>query len=246
MSENHNRQSVRLKGYDYTQPGAYFLTICLKDKVCQMATGSGESLRLNDIGKIAKKFWKSIPEHYPSVRIDTCVSMPDHMHGILWINEPNDGQCMDAPMGMNDSTGVDCLGVQFRCRGVQLNAPTMIAPAIIDNAIQSKSEYFRALSPRGCSLSVIIRNFKASVRKWCKDNNYSMFMWQRNFYERIIRNTEELEAIRNYIRNNPDALHKKMEEVSRRGVQSNALTSNALTSNASSSNAPTENARVTQ
>jgi putative transposase len=207
--EVHHRRSVRLVGFNYSRPGYYFVTICLNDVRCLLS--NYKSLQLTPIGEIAKRYWMEIPRHYPKIELDEFVIMPDHVHGILKICDGNR----------------DCRrGVQFKnetnpnCRGVQLNAPTdgnnpntptttgnnfntdtVTTPGI--TVTNPQSEYFSKLSPMGCSLSVIIRNYKSTVKRWCNENGFLIFKWQRSFHDRIIRDEKSLFHIRQYIRNNP-------------------------------------------
>ena len=84
-TEPHKRQSIRLKDYDYSQAGVYFLTICVKDKQCFFGEIINDEMVFNDIGKIAEKFWRDIPVHYPNIELDEFIIMPNHIHGILVI-----------------------------------------------------------------------------------------------------------------------------------------------------------------
>ena len=79
----HHRRSIRLPGYNYAQPGYYFITICLLDVRCILATWGAGKMQLTQIGKIAQQYWQEIPEHYPDASVDEFVIMPDHVHGIL-------------------------------------------------------------------------------------------------------------------------------------------------------------------
>jgi REP element-mobilizing transposase RayT len=84
------RRSTRLKGYDYSQPGAYFVTMCTRNK----------ELFFDDIclSKIAEECWSEIPKHFPNVDTDVYVVMPNHLHGIIWIsNESRTGVQLNAP-----------------------------------------------------------------------------------------------------------------------------------------------------
>ncbi len=227
--ELHHRRSVRLVGFDYSRPGYYFVTICLNDVRCMLATNN-KSLQLTPIGKIAKRYWMEIPHHYPKIALDEFVIMPDHVHGILkicvmdgvrhrgiqcrgvqFVNDINPN-CRGVQF--DNESNPNCRGVQFdnesnpNCRGVQLNAPTTgnntNIPAIAGNTVTNpQSEYFSKLSPMGCSLPVIIRNYKSTVKRWCNENGFQKFKWQRSFHDRIIRDETALFRIRQYIRNNP-------------------------------------------
>jgi putative transposase len=83
----HHRRSIRLKEYNYTQPGAYFITLCTKARQCLFGDIIKGEMRLNYLGCIASNCWLAIPEHFPHVELDTFVVMPNHLHGILIIND---------------------------------------------------------------------------------------------------------------------------------------------------------------
>jgi len=83
----HHRRSIRLKEYDYTQPGAYFVTLCTKARQCLFGDVVKGEMRLNYLGHIAFNCWQAIPEHFPHVELDTFVLMPNHLHGILLITD---------------------------------------------------------------------------------------------------------------------------------------------------------------
>jgi putative transposase len=89
----HHRRSIRLKGYDYTQPGAYFVTLCHHERMPLFGEIVNGEMRLNDIGRVAERCWLDIPSDFPHVALDAFVIMPNHVHGILWIIEspPNGG-----------------------------------------------------------------------------------------------------------------------------------------------------------
>ena len=83
----HHRRSVRLKGYDYAKAGAYFVTICTHDKECLFGYVENDEMVLNDKGKIAYNEWLRTPTLRPNVSLDVFEIMPNHMHGIIIINE---------------------------------------------------------------------------------------------------------------------------------------------------------------
>lgn len=78
-------QSSRLQGYDYSQNGMYFITICAKDREEFLGSIIGEKMALSDIGKIANEYWQEIPNHFPFVNLDEYIVMPNHIHMILEI-----------------------------------------------------------------------------------------------------------------------------------------------------------------
>ena len=86
----HNRKSIRLKEYDYSRPGEYFITICTYDKKCVFGEVIEEKIKLSPIGEIAKKCWEEIPEYFPKVKLDEYVIMPNHVHGVIIITDGRD------------------------------------------------------------------------------------------------------------------------------------------------------------
>ena len=159
------RQSIRLKDYDYAQPGAYFVTICTHDRRCLWGSVQAGKASLSGLGQIVAECWKDIPTHFPPVGVDIYCVMPNHLHGILMFSET--------------------------CRGTTCRAPT--------------GETERFSQPVSGSLPTVIRTFKAAVTKHVRRmTRISDFrVWQRGYYERVIRDERELELAREYIANNP-------------------------------------------
>jgi hypothetical protein len=83
--DKHHRRSIRLNGYDYAQPGAYFATICNRERESLLGHVVNGEMRLNDAGEIARRCWEDIPHHFPLVELDAFVVMPNHVHGIILI-----------------------------------------------------------------------------------------------------------------------------------------------------------------
>ena len=162
-----NRRSIRLKEYDYSQDGYYYVTICTRNRECWFGDIVNGEMKLSDIGKIVEQYWIEITKHFDNTLLDVFVMMPNHLHGIVVIEN-----------SFKDRDRVN------RCRGVACNAPTNV-------------------SPKPKSLPTIIRSFKSAVTNWCNRHNFSYFQWQRNYYEHIIRNENELNKIQEYIINNP-------------------------------------------
>ena len=84
--ERHQRRSIRLRGYDYSAAGAYFLTICARDRVCLFGDVVGDEMRPNEFGGIVAMCWEAIPRHFETVALDAWVLMPNHLHGIIVIH----------------------------------------------------------------------------------------------------------------------------------------------------------------
>ncbi len=83
--EKHHRRSIRLQGYDYTQPGAYFVTICTQARACLFGAVADGEMQLNNSGQIAQAAWDTLPARFPSIRLDVVVVMPNHVHGIIMV-----------------------------------------------------------------------------------------------------------------------------------------------------------------
>lgn len=85
--QKHHRRSIRLQGYDYSQAGAYFVTIVAWQRECLFGEIVGGEMKLNRYGEIIQKWWNEIPVHFPNVEIGAFIIMPNHVHGILIITE---------------------------------------------------------------------------------------------------------------------------------------------------------------
>ena len=175
--EKHHRRSIRLQGYDYSQPGWYFVTIVTHDRGCLFGEIAGGEMLLNDMGFIVRDEWIKTAEIRPEIWLDEFIIMPNHIHGIIVIVDDN----------RRDETRPG--GGDRRCRGDRRVAPT---------------------GPKPKSIGSIMAGFKSAVTK--RANEYrgtpGHKLWQRNYWEHIIRNDTELYRIRNYIITNPQNWHK--------------------------------------
>jgi REP element-mobilizing transposase RayT len=82
-----HRRSIRLRGHDYTQPGAYYVTLPTQAHACIFGRVVDDEMQLNALREIARDCWLEIPDHVPGVRLDAWIVMPNHLHGILWLDE---------------------------------------------------------------------------------------------------------------------------------------------------------------
>lgn len=175
MENQRVRKNIRLAGYDYASSGAYFVTICTKNREDLFGEIKNGEMVLNAIGKIVNKWWKKLPTKFENIRIDECCIMPNHFHGIVWTVGVD--PCVD-PVPVCDDTNRETgtLG-----QGGHTGPPL---PRIVQwFKSMSTNEYFRYKN---------------------QDNlSYGSVLWQRNYYERIIRNDTELSTVRKYIAENP-------------------------------------------
>jgi putative transposase len=167
----HHRRSIRLKGYDYSQDGAYFITVCAYKKECIFEPAV--------VASIIEKQWRNLPGRFSGIELDEFVIMPNHIHCILWIHV---GATLAVARHAGDQNPIDRDNEKRNERAGASPAPT---------------------------LGNVVGAFKSMVSteylKWINQNNSgcSGLLWQRNYYEHVIRNEDELNRIRQYIRSNP-------------------------------------------
>jgi putative transposase len=201
----HHRRSIRLKGYDYSQAGLYFITICIQDRKCLFGKIVGvenfqPKIVLNDAGKIAGECWLEIPKHFTNAVLHEHIVMPNHVHGIVELNKigsPNVGAENFLPLrSHNDS--VTSVGVQ---NFEPLRSPNESFSLIGVQNFEPLRNEFQKIIPH--SIGSIVRGFKTGVTKWFRNNTEIEKIWQRNYYEHIIRNEQSYQQIADYIINNP-------------------------------------------
>jgi putative transposase len=83
----HHRRSIRLQGYNYSRAGAYFITVCTRNRRCLFGDIADGKMQLNDAGRMVLQCWQNIPGHFPHVALDAFVVMPNHLHGIMVITD---------------------------------------------------------------------------------------------------------------------------------------------------------------
>jgi REP element-mobilizing transposase RayT len=158
MQMKKQRKSIRLKNYDYSQSGFYYVTICSQNRQCLFGDVVNGKMVVNEFGQIINDVFKSLPKHH-RVNLDVYQIMPNHIHFILIIPY---------------------------CRGFARKTPTF------GNVTSG-------------SLPCVIRAFKSETTKQIRQfiNNPELIVWQRNYYEHIIRNETDLNKICEYIKINP-------------------------------------------
>jgi len=190
------RRSIRLEGYDYFRNGLYFVTIDLESKK-NLFWKEINKFELNEIGMLAEKCWLDLEMRF-NIKLDEYVIMPNHIHGILRINRAT----TRVARTLNSNVGAGFMPA----RNININHAKNIANELNSNV-------GAGFMPARNNLGNIIGVFK-SIFVWeyiqnVKNQNWPRFfkrLWQRNYYERIIRNEKEYLAIKNYIRNNPNKL----------------------------------------
>ncbi len=238
----HHRRSIRLKGYDYSQEGLYFITICVQNRKCLFGEIDNGEMILNIFGQIAAEEWENSENIRNNLRIHEYIIMPNHIHGIIEIlfkkdknkesdnkEEDNKGRDIrEEDLRGRDIKEEDLKGEDIKERDISTGelqfaptptAPTPTAPTAPTNKFQSPSQ----------TIGSIIRGFKIATIKKIKDyienseqlkklneseksrnpseikeiQSLDFKIWQRNYYEIIIRDDRALQNISNYIINNP-------------------------------------------
>ncbi len=193
MSEKYKNKyrikSARLANWDYRNNGIYFLTICTKDREHFFGDIEKAEMKLNPIGELAHKYWNEIPKHFSFVKLGEFVIMPNHVHGILIIEQ---NQNFD---NVTNSNVVETLQCNVSTR--QCNVPTHQC-----NVPTDKSKKMASISPKPGSISTIIRSYKSVVTKNAR-KLHADFGWQSRFHDHIVRNKKSFHNISNYIINNP-------------------------------------------
>lgn len=175
----HHRRSIRIAGYDYSQDGWYFITICTQNRKYMFGEIMKDQMRLNDAGLMVKTLWQKLANKFPTVQTDEHIIMPNHFHGIINI-------AVGAILcGRPDPDVADCILAQSQNN---LGQPHRIAPTLGDIVnwlkTMTTNQYIQGV----------------------KQNAWPAFpgrLWQRNYYEHIIRNETELNRFRHYIADNP-------------------------------------------
>ena len=214
---NHHRRSIRLKGYDYSQEGLYFITLCTQNRANLFGKIENKEMSLNDAGRIANECWLNIPNHFPNVILHEFIIMPNHVHGIIELVGANNyspdkiSQEFNSPennlpenqltkIGNNHLNGVgnDLNEIGAKNDGVGNHGAKNVS---INHGAKNVSP-LRGHSPSK-TIGSIVRGYKIGVTNWFRYNGNSEKIWQRNYWEHIIRDEQSCHRIAEYIINNP-------------------------------------------
>jgi putative transposase len=162
-NQKPQRRSLRLKEFDYSQEGAYFITVCTWNWRCIFGEIMAGEMRLNESGKVVEHEWSETEKVRAQVKLDYYVIMPNHFHGIFFIQNPD--------------------------RATHRVAPTGRKP----------------FGPASGSVGAIMGQFKSKATKRINElwKTSGARVWQRNYYEHVIRDDDDLNRIRQYIIDNP-------------------------------------------
>jgi putative transposase len=183
------RRSIRLKGWSYAQAGAYFITVCVQNRECLLGDVAGDAVVRHESGRLVQSCWEDLRQRFPGLELDAFVVMPNHVHGIIVIDPVGAGFIppTDEDADVGAGLALPDLPGKGEPPGAASGAPT-------DD-----------VAPGGPTLGDIMRAFKSisaiAVNRHLGRRGQPL--WQRNYYEHIIRDEEELNRIRDYIIHNP-------------------------------------------
>ena len=175
----HHRRSIRLKGYNYSQAGLYFITLCVVDRTCMFGNVVEGKMQLNDIGQLVEQEWlNTINIRHDDVRLHNYIVMPNHFHAIIEIRRGES----HSPQSHSPQSHSSQPHSSQTTNGGNIN----------ENKLPQQMK-----SPSK-TIGAIVRGFKGAVSRQL---GYSV--WQRNYYEHIIRTDTSYKNISDYIENNP-------------------------------------------
>lgn len=170
--DKHRRCTIRLRGYDYSRAGAYFVTICTQNRLCLFGVAEEGRMRLNDAGRMIGRWYAALEQKFPDMHCGAFVCMPDHVHFIVTIVGADPCVCPDVTPITGDGTK----------SGEHAGSP-----------LHRIVQWFKTMTTNAYINGV-------------KQNQWQPFpgtLWQRNYYERIIRDESELHTLQQYIADNP-------------------------------------------
>ena len=206
----HHRRSIRLKGYNYSQAGLYFITLCCQDRACLFGEIENGKMKLNIYGQIAWQEWQATEIIRNNTALHEFIVMPNHIHGIIEILFHHKGEEIDQAIDSKDK-------IHKKSAGNEGELPFAPAAATAMEKFKSPSQ----------TIGAIIRGYKIATIKKIKDTilnsgstgefqfapteiapteeiiQLDFKIWQRNYYEHIIRDEKSYHAISEYIINNP-------------------------------------------
>ena len=185
--------STRLKNWDYGNPGYYFVTLCVKGKVCSFGDIKNGMMCLSDIGGVAYNCWLEIPKHFPFIELYDFVVMPNHVHGVIFIGDDVETCHGTSPYKTFNHTNTKYDNDKTNNGGE--------SETHHGASLQRDGNKFGPLQKK--SLQLILNQYKGAVKRWCNKNKRFNFIWQSRFHDHIIRNEYEMHRIQEYIKNNP-------------------------------------------
>jgi REP element-mobilizing transposase RayT len=188
MEDRPQRRSIRLPGFDYSQSGAYFVTVCIQDRCCLFGDVVNGAVEASVAGLMVESWWGQITNKFPDVALDAFVVMPNHVHGILVLGgTPTSWNAGQTHRFAPTNGGHPMVGADLRVR------PPFPPAAVPSPALSRVIQWFKTMTTNDYILGVREFGFPQFNRR----------LWQRNYYEHIVRSDDDLARIRAYIEANP-------------------------------------------
>jgi REP element-mobilizing transposase RayT len=196
--------SARAQWWDYRNGASYFITICTAHKENYFGKIINGQMALSRIGIIADMLWHEIKNHFHSVELGEFVVMPNHIHGIMIINNTENNSVVDVGILPDVETlpDVGILPDVETLHATSLQQQPSPSPSPSPQSSPSQNEFMQSISPKSKSIATVLRSYKSAVTNHVHRLGYD-FAWQPRFYDRIIRNDDEYRRIACYIINNP-------------------------------------------
>ena len=206
FKDKYRVESIRLLGYDYSQPGAYFITIATHNRQCSFGNIIDDEMMLNEFGVFVQNEWLKTGIIRPNINIDAFVVMPNHLHGIIIITDNDNGHSRDSRDSRDSrrDTLQRVSTITDTITDTNTDTDTITNTEMGTETDTGTIEQFG--KPTKNSIPTIVRLFKSTTAKQINQLRVSTPMqplWQRNYYEHVIRNKVELNRIRQYIIDNP-------------------------------------------
>ena len=187
------RKRIRLLNYDYCSQAWYFITICTHNREHDFGEINKGKMNLSPIGKQANIYIKEIPKHFPNSEIGEFVIMPNHIHILVGIAVGTyHGVSAINNNGVHDSDKYEMPDINNK--GVFENKKDTS-----DKQDPQTNQFGKTISQ---SISAIIGQFKSTLTRWCRANGFGYFVWQKRFYDHVVRNQMDFDRIENYICSN--------------------------------------------
>ena len=189
--EIHHRKSIRFKGYDYSQDGVYFVTVCAQNRQCLFGKITDGEMKLNNVGEMVWNRWIDLKNRFPKIEIDEFIVMPNHFHGILSVGAGLVSALPELLEGM-------------KLANKRIRADTRPAPT-------NQNADAKTLGDIICGFKSLTANEYIQNVKTGKFPPFEKSLWQRNYWEHIVRDDDDLNRIREYVIDNP--INWKIDEL---------------------------------
>ncbi|HYK75928.1 MAG TPA: transposase [Daejeonella sp.] len=215
----YHRRSIRLKGYDYSQPGLYFLTLCCQNRECLLGKIEDHQMILNEAGNMVQQWYNELPHKFQNIRCHEMVVMPNHFHCIIEIigerlpgKDSVENDLVENDLIGFDLVGGDLVGVDLRVDPSTANQERIDSAGADLQANPIAANQYRSppICPPPVGIQVVMQWFKIMTTnsyiqgvKNCGWTRFKDKFWQRDYFEHIIRNERSYHRIAEYIMNNP-------------------------------------------